>query len=262
MGLHRCCLSKSTKKRGSRTLCSQGHVLNWIRELIRAKNNPEEGRGVIFSLDQFPHQVQPQKQVFWHKRRQNEKRGGRTCLSLHCHGETCLSNSGPRREPGQAFTRAGHPGQSPDGLSKLPGSLCSGNRAARCVLVPRRGVSEPTSQLSSLRPQPDAAPTAQLASGSSLTTPTPHLGTVGMEPWHLFFACSCPSEHPSPPQSQRVTTYLSSGRETDPTSAGPLLGLLLSPSGCCIRPLPSAPRQLFLSRTSVCPLAHGEGKRS
>lgn len=138
---------------------------------------------------------------------------------------------------------------------------------AHCVPVPRSGVSECASQLGRRRPHPDSAPTAQLTRGavtSRAVTRSPPCANSFVIWVFFFFACSCPFEHPSPPQSQRLwlTTYLSSGKETDPTSAGHLSGPLLSPSGCCTQLLPSAPRQLFLSRTSACPLAQGEGTRS
>jgi len=47
--------------------CSQGHELNWIREWIQVRNKPQKGREAIFDLDRFPHLVQPQNKLFWHR---------------------------------------------------------------------------------------------------------------------------------------------------------------------------------------------------
>lgn len=189
MWLHGCSLSKSINKKCSQALCSRGRVLNWIRALIQGKNKPQKGRGAIFNPDQFLHLVQPQNQFFWHKRGQDKKGGGRTCLRSLSWKKKCLNGSGLLGESAPRSTRSW--GQAPRGLSTR-----------------------------------------------------------------------LPLEQPSPPQGLRLTTHLSSGRETGPASAGRLSALLRSPSGCCTQPPPSAPRQRFPSRTSACPLARGEGKRS
>lgn len=47
------------------TLCSQGHELNWIRERIQVRNKPQKGREAILNL--FPHLVQLQNKLFWHR---------------------------------------------------------------------------------------------------------------------------------------------------------------------------------------------------